>query len=630
MTRILVTAPFLIPPTHISWMLMNEVVKYAKSKGIEVEFLQGPMATRVPYSYSAPRANVICYDEKTEILTDRGFIPFSDLQYGDLVATLNPANEIEYHYPLAIQRYRYRGRMIRIREKSVDLLVTPDHQVYCAPRERCFRRISVLDVLEYLQGRKTRYVRFRRGGVKWNCTTLQDFVLPSVEGSPIKGVFQPINYSFPIETWLKFFGWYLGEGCCRYREKKSWNSYEVYLTQKRYKEEVKSLLEQMGLKYYYSVDKKTGAWKFEIKSKQLYSYLSQFGRSKERYVPSYVKNLDSRLLRVLFETLVKAEGSVKVRERGTEYRFYTYSKRLADDVQEIAIKLGLSATLSTTKRGEFIVIATTRDEVWIMNDNLSFEEYDGYVYDVTVPNHVIMVRRNGKAVWCGNCYAGHGSTDALIGETIVPPWMMDKYLAPIVKDKIVVAVPCCLSASELGPACIRAGAKAYIGAVDSMYAGFGNEDHDYLKDWIDHHMVLYKALLDGETVGEAVSRYRERGQYYIRLYQANPRWADSDYHIHAFSENIRVITVLGDPTARVVPSRGGYELLAMALPLAVAIPGIPPLKKSQSSYVTHQELKFEIPKEVYPMLSFFAPLVAVALSPLVSMAVETVKKRVVG
>lgn len=227
-------------------------------------------------------------------------------------------------------------------------------------------------------------------------------------------------------------------------------------------------------------------------------------------------------------------------------------------------------------------------------------------------------------------YGGHGSTDALIGETIVPPWMMDKYLAPIVKDKIVVAVPCCLSASELGPACIRAGAKAYIGAVDSMYAGFGNEDHDYLKDWIDHHMVLYKALLDGETVGEAVSRYRERGQYYIRLYQANPRWADSDYHIHAFSENIRVITVLGDPTARVVPARGGYELLAMALPLAVAIPGIPPLKKLQSSSVTHQELKFEIPKEVYPMLSFFAPLVAVALSPLVGMAVEAVKKRVVG
>jgi dCTP deaminase len=29
------------------------------------------------------------------------------------------------------------------------------------------------------------------------------------------------------------------------------------------------------------------------------------------------------------------------------------------------------------------------------------------VYDVTVPNHIIFVRRNGKAVWSGNCWEGH-------------------------------------------------------------------------------------------------------------------------------------------------------------------------------------------------------------------------------
>jgi UDP-glucuronate decarboxylase len=32
------------------------------------------------------------------------------------------------------------------------------------------------------------------------------------------------------------------------------------------------------------------------------------------------------------------------------------------------------------------------------------EFYDGYVYCVNVPNHVIYVRRNGKALFCGNCY----------------------------------------------------------------------------------------------------------------------------------------------------------------------------------------------------------------------------------
>jgi dCTP deaminase len=32
--------------------------------------------------------------------------------------------------------------------------------------------------------------------------------------------------------------------------------------------------------------------------------------------------------------------------------------------------------------------------------------YNGMVYDVTVPGHLIFVRRNGKAVWSGNCWEG--------------------------------------------------------------------------------------------------------------------------------------------------------------------------------------------------------------------------------
>lgn len=32
-----------------------------------------------------------------------------------------------------------------------------------------------------------------------------------------------------------------------------------------------------------------------------------------------------------------------------------------------------------------------------------FKQYNGKVYCVTVPNHTLLVRRNGRAVWCGNC-----------------------------------------------------------------------------------------------------------------------------------------------------------------------------------------------------------------------------------
>jgi len=52
-----------------------------------------------------------------------------------------------------------------------------------------------------------------------------------------------------------------------------------------------------------------------------------------------------------------------------------------------------------------------RDSVWLGESPQNFTpstwsriQYNGYVYDVTVPpNHTIYVRRNGKAVWSGNC-----------------------------------------------------------------------------------------------------------------------------------------------------------------------------------------------------------------------------------
>src|SRR5262249_52813353 len=45
-----------------------------------------------------------------------------------------------------------------------------------------------------------------------------------------------------------------------------------------------------------------------------------------------------------------------------------------------------------------------RDFLTPLYPRRSVEWYDGHVYCVNVPNHVIHVRRNRKAAWCGNCY----------------------------------------------------------------------------------------------------------------------------------------------------------------------------------------------------------------------------------
>ncbi|MDP2905918.1 MAG: GDP-mannose 4,6-dehydratase [Candidatus Omnitrophota bacterium] len=52
----------------------------------------------------------------------------------------------------------------------------------------------------------------------------------------------------------------------------------------------------------------------------------------------------------------------------------------------------------------FILTDERKDFLTPLYPKRTIEKYDGYVYCVNVPNHIIYVRRNGKVLWCGNCY----------------------------------------------------------------------------------------------------------------------------------------------------------------------------------------------------------------------------------
>ncbi|HKX81611.1 MAG TPA: phosphoribosylglycinamide synthetase C domain-containing protein [Nitrososphaera sp.] len=76
-----------------------------------------------------------CYDDETEVLTDSGWKLFSDLRYSDRICTLNPAGLVaEYHRPKLLVRYAHHKKLVRIENESLDLAVTPDHNMYsCSP-----------------------------------------------------------------------------------------------------------------------------------------------------------------------------------------------------------------------------------------------------------------------------------------------------------------------------------------------------------------------------------------------------------------------------------------------------------------------------------------------------------------
>jgi len=148
-------------------------------------------------------------------------------------------------------------------------------------------------------------------------------------------------------------------------------------------------------------------------------------------------------------------------------------------------------------------------------------------------------------------YGGHGEVDRLCGESYTCDMLTVKDVR-FLKGKIVVACPACLTARQLGPAAVAAGAKAWLGSVSYMYAQFPEAEHNYFADWVDYTLQLYRALIEGRTVLEALEAYQAKGSQYLKLYYENlQRWPNADWNYQAAWKNLRYFTVLGDTSAKV-------------------------------------------------------------------------------
>lgn len=83
-----------------------------------------------------------CFDDQTEILTERGWISFKELTMEDKVASLLNGETV-YKNPTAIQVSDYDGKMYCVKNDKVDLMVTPNHCMWSKPKDgNTFRRIQ--------------------------------------------------------------------------------------------------------------------------------------------------------------------------------------------------------------------------------------------------------------------------------------------------------------------------------------------------------------------------------------------------------------------------------------------------------------------------------------------------------
>jgi PHP family Zn ribbon phosphoesterase len=365
-----------------------------------------------------------CYDKETQVLTVEGWKNFDELNYDDEICTLKiDTNEIEFQKPLKLHSYQHKGRMYRLKTKRVDLLVTPDHKLLYSPCD--FRRLPKL-ILRKAELMFNKSKRFKKNGI-WKGEDPEYFILPEVKvkhgsqyysGSRIQK-----EKKLPLKAWLRFFGFWVAEGWTTEGKE---GDYNVCVSNKNslLLSEMQVILQDFGYCTYLS--EKT--FTLRVRDYQLFHYLKKFSKCSQKFVPKEIKALSKENLELFFEYYIKGDGHIYGRS-GKGLSATTTSARLRDDLQEIALKLGISAYFKLGKRKGTTFRSPSscfkkkykqREDTWIIyfirknlhavlpstnkkyNYDESWIDFEGPVFCVTVPNHVIYIRRNGIPVWCGN------------------------------------------------------------------------------------------------------------------------------------------------------------------------------------------------------------------------------------
>lgn len=352
-----------------------------------------------------PRA---CYSDDTEVLTRAGWKFFGRLTTNDEIASLSETRTVEYVKPTEIIAQPFAGELFHFANGKMDLLVTPNHLMIDERNGRQF--VEAQADVEW-------HHRTTPTGGTWPDEEIGDeHKLPPAPRNA-KVHFEGV----PMAPWLEFVGIYLAEGCVTLTPKRQEIKGKVYEGEQFRvllahdhgwkREKILACLQRLPWKFT-ELDHQ-----FQICNKQLVEALEPFGKkSIEKEIPREYLDLPPSALRILFDGMM-LDGSHR---DGRAY--YTSSEDLADAAQEIALKIGMAASVVRVSaetnpwsdRPGYRV--NLRPAVNAHYPEPTRESYDGTVYCVDLPPHrTLFVRRNGKAVLGSNCY----DESKRLGETMV-------------------------------------------------------------------------------------------------------------------------------------------------------------------------------------------------------------------
>ncbi len=370
-----------------------------------------------------------CYDSNTEVLTKFGWKYFKDCLSDDEFATLDNNGFMKYCKSTDIIKYRYSGKMYKLVSRGVDILVTPNHNLYVA-KGGWIGKYQKTNVKKHKYGLSIPNTHFKtkkrfKKSFKWKGKTIKNLKIKGYNYSNLHKngkirKYKKQSQEYEIKNFLRFLGFYTAEGCA------DENKGDIRIaicndgTDKAFNEEkmFKEILIKNNFKIKKSMVDKP-AFTFNIYSKVLAKWLvKEVGKGAlNKKVPSFIKELTPDLIKIYLNWLFMGDGH----KSKTAHTLYTSSKILGDDVCELILKCGQTFRLNKYLPRNSKLISSKNPLYtvrWLKNSNdyeisdktikntklyvEEYIEYDDFVYCVTVPENKVFIRRNGKGLWCGN------------------------------------------------------------------------------------------------------------------------------------------------------------------------------------------------------------------------------------
>lgn len=356
--------------------------------------------------------DVGCYDDKTMVLTTNGWKYIKDVDVcSDKVYTLNENNEVVKSSIQAKISKPYNGKMLNFKSTQIDLCVTPDHNMWVFDVNKRSKKTKTWKFIEAKNMTTKSYEFSKMGNKKYIYGETLEYI-PEIK-TPNK--FFDKVYIKNSNAFFELMGWFITDGSIEVV--KNYKRIRISQLKKENRERIKFLLNELGLEYFVSDTA------FSIRNTPLAyfvhnNFYKNKGTSKSltMFVPDFVRNASSNEIEAFLMGVIGGNGYIK--KSGTIIITST-SEQFCKDIIELCFKVGKTANYyihpnlnkykcSFKQNHTVYDISIVQTEItwWNKNDNnFRILDYNGIVHCLILEKyHKLFVMRNGKAVWCGNCY----------------------------------------------------------------------------------------------------------------------------------------------------------------------------------------------------------------------------------